>query len=142
MRRFDSWSPSVGGAIVRMPTHFLGKTLQLILVNCAIFLAYRLLFIGSFVASAAFADVPMTLLYGLRLDIALLGLEISSLTGLALATRHLRYRLTLGALWAFTYLNFLSVLANFLFFRERNQHLWEMLLANLDRPSEIFVALE
>jgi len=125
-----------------MPIRFLGKMLQLILINCAIFLAYRLLFIGSFVASTAFADVPMTLLYGLRLDIALLGLEISSLAGLALATRHLRYRLMLGALWAFTYLNFLSVLANFLFFRERNQHLWEMLLANLDRPSEIFVALE
>jgi len=125
-----------------MLARFLTKVLQLILLNCAIFLVYRLLFIGSFVASTTLADVSVTLLHGLRLDVALLGLELASLTVLALLTRYLRYRFTLCVLWFFTYLHFLGMLANLLFFRERNQHLWEMLLANLDRPAEIFVAVE
>ncbi len=125
-----------------MPAPFLVKTLQLVILNLSVFLAYRLLFLAFFAGRAALPAAPTVLLHGLRLDVALLSGELACLGGLALACRRVRYRAVLAALWGVTYLNVLSAVANLLFFRERNQHVWEMLLANLGRPAEILVAME
>jgi hypothetical protein len=125
-----------------MAASFALGSFQLVAANCLVFLAYRLLFLWAFADADALGDVPAVLLRGLRLDLALISLELMVVLAVAFATRHLRYRAALGALWAFTFANLLAVVANLLFFRERNQHLWEMLLANLGRPSEIGVALE
>lgn len=121
---------------------FARKALELVAANCLVFLVYRLVFLAAFTDPAVLGDMPVVLLFGFRLDVAILGLELLVVAALALATRHLRYGAALGALWGFTYVNTLAVVANLLFFRERNQHLWEMLLANLGRPAEIAVALE
>ena len=101
-----------------MPFRVAVKALGLVAVNCVLFLGYRLLFLHEFAGPGA-AGRSTALLHGLRLDVALLGLA-----------------------WGFTYVNALSLVANFFFFRERNQHLWEMLLANLGRPEEVYVAIE
>jgi phosphoglycerol transferase MdoB-like AlkP superfamily enzyme len=120
---------------------FLAKTFQLVLANLVIFLIYRLLFLSLFSGPAALLQAPAVLLHGLHLDVALLWLELCVLSAVVITTRYLRYRLVFSLLWAFTYINCFSVVVNLLFFRERNQHVWEMLLANLDSPSEILVAL-
>ncbi len=127
---------------MRVPARFTVKCLQLVLANVAIFFAYRLLFLATFAERAAWEGTLAVFLRGFRLDAALLGTELLVLAVLSLATRHLRLRLVLGGLWAFTGLNLLGAVANLLFFHERNQHLWENLLANASQPREVWVAVQ
>lgn len=115
--------------------------LGLVAGNVLLFAIYRLLFVAWF-AQAPAALLPAVLLRGLRLDAALLGVELLVLGALALLTRHVRGPLLVGGLWAATYVNLLVVGINLLFFRERNQHLWEMFFANLAEPHDIWVALK
>jgi len=104
---------------------FSAKVLQVLLVNCAVFAAYRVSFIRLFGAPEALLGAPAALLRGLGLDAALLALELCVLSLFALVTRRLRLRATLAGLWAFTCANALCAAVNLFVFRERQQHLWE-----------------
>jgi hypothetical protein len=65
------------------------KALQFILVNCAIFAAYRVGFVKTFGGPDAWAGLSAALVTGFGLDAALLALELSILVLLALVTRGL-----------------------------------------------------
>jgi len=81
---------------------FWTKVLQFVLVNCAVFAAYRVSFIRLFGGPKAPAGTPVALWTGLGLDAALLALELGILLLAALVTRRLRLRFTAGGLWGFT----------------------------------------
>src|SRR5262245_26287329 len=112
-----------------MPFRVAAKALQLVVLNCVLFLGYRLLFLHEFASANAAVSRSTALLHGFRLDLALLGIEAIMVAVAALLRRRVRAGFVLGLAWTLTYVNVLSLVANFLFFRERNQHLWEMLLA-------------
>jgi len=121
---------------------FFAKVLQFLLVNFAVFGVYRLFFIRLFGAPGALAGAPAALLRGLGLDAALLALELCLLALLALVTRRLRLRATLAGLWVFTCINTVCAAVNLFAFRERHQHLWEIVSANIGRPYEMLIAFE
>jgi len=121
---------------------FSAKVLQFLLVNFAVFAAYRVAFIRLFGAPEALSGAPAALLRGLGLDAALLALELCVLALLAVVTRRLRLRATLAGLWVFTYANALCAAVNLFVFRERHQHLWEIVPANIGRPYEMLIAFE
>jgi hypothetical protein len=118
------------------------KALQFVLVNCAIFAAYRVGFIRTFGGPEALAGISAALVTGLGLDAALLALELGILILLALVTRRLRLRFTAVGLWVFTCLNAVVSAVNLFVFHERHQHLWEIVPANIGRPREMLVAFE
>jgi hypothetical protein len=122
---------------IRLVAHALG----LVALNFVCLAAYRLLFVAWFARRAAWGEVPSVLLHGLRLDTALLGLELLVIGGLTLLTRHARGRAVVSGLWAITTINVTVAAVNLLFVRERNQHLWEMLFAYLAEPRDMWVAL-
>jgi hypothetical protein len=107
-----------------------------------VFAVYRVVFIGLFGAPGALWGAPAALLRGLGLDAALLAVELGFLALLTLATRRLRLRATLGGLWIFTCANALCAVVNLFVFRERQQHLWEIVPANIGRPYEMLIAFE
>jgi hypothetical protein len=116
---------SDGPRAIWLVAHALG----LVALNFFLLAAYRLLFVAWFARRAAWGGVPTVLLHGLRLDLALLGLELLVLGGLTLLTRHARGRALVAGLWVITTINAIVAAVNLLFVRERNQHLWEMLFA-------------
>jgi len=120
----------------RLAAHVLG----LVALNFVLLAAYRLLFVAWFARRPAWGEMPTVLLHGLRLDLALLGLELLVLGGVTLLTRHARGRPVLAGLWVITTINATVAAVNLLFVRERNQHLWEMLFAYLAEPRDIWVA--
>ncbi len=115
--------------------------LALAALNVLLFAAYRLLFVAWFTQDRAGAELPAVLLRGLRLDAAVLGLEFLLVGICSLLTRYARGPVVVGGLWAATALNLLVAGINLLFFRERDQHLWETLFAYLARPHDIRMAL-
>jgi hypothetical protein len=121
---------------------FVTGLLQVLCLNCVVFAAYRVVFIGLFGAPGLHAAALAALLRGLRLDAALLALELCILALLALVTRRLRLRATLIGLWLFTWANALSAAVNLFVFRERHQFLWEIVFANVEPPSEMLIAFE
>lgn len=125
-----------------MASRCLAKALQLVAANLLLFGAYRLLFVHLLAPPEGWDAAPAILGRGLRLDLALLWIEGALIAALAILTGRLRYRAVIAALWVCTALNLATAVTNLLFYRERNQHVWEMLLANLGRPSEILVAVE
>jgi len=128
---------SDGPRAIRLAVHALG----LVALNFFLLAAYRLLFAAWFARRAAWGEVPSVLLRGLRLDLALLGLELLVIGGLTLLTRYARGRAVVTGLWMVTTINAIVAAVNLLFVRERNQHLWEMLFAYLAEPGDIWVAL-
>ena len=116
--------------------------LWFVLVNLALFAAYRLAFLASFAAEIPSAEALRILLYGFRLDLALLGIELFlvALPAIIVSRWYPRHRRI--ALWIITWINGLACFANVLFYAERNQHFWEMLIANLTRPDQIYLAIE
>jgi hypothetical protein len=84
---------------------FWTKALQFVLVNCALFAAYRVSFIRLFGGPKALAETPVALWTGLGLDAVLLALELGILLLAALVTRRLRLRFTTAGLWGFTCVN-------------------------------------
>jgi hypothetical protein len=123
------------------PIRLAGHALGLVALNFFLLAAYRLLFVAWFARRAAWGEVPSVLLHGLRLDVALLGLELLVIGGLTLLTRHARGGAVVTGLWVVTTINATVAAVNLLFVRERNQHLWEMLFAYLAEPGDIWVAL-
>jgi len=121
---------------------FWTKVLQFVLVNCAVFAAYRVSFIRLFGGPKALAGTPVALWTGLGLDAALLALELGILLLAALVTRRLRLRFTAAGLWGFTCVNTLVAGVNLFVFHERHQHLWEIVPANIGRPHEMLIAFE
>lgn len=115
---------------------------RILLLNLALFALYRLLFVYWFAGPGAAGWLQAVLWHGLRIDVALLSAEFGTLAALALLTRWLRPGPFVAALWLVTAVNLGCAVVNLGFYRERRQHLWEMLLANLDRPSQIAVAIE
>jgi hypothetical protein len=123
------------------PARLAGIVVGLVALNVVLLAAYRLLFVAWFARRAAWGEMPTVLLHGLRLDLALLGLELLVLGGLTLLTRRARGRALGAGLWVITTINATVAAVNLLFVRERNQHLWEMLFAYLAEPRDIWVAL-
>jgi hypothetical protein len=113
--------------------------LGLVVLNFLLFALYRFIFVAWF-ARASAEELLAVVVLGLRLDGAVLGLELVALGALALVTRYARGSILIGALWTLTYANLLILSINLFFFHERNQHLWEMFFANLARPRDIWVA--
>src|SRR6185295_18626315 len=130
-------SMSDGPRAIRLAAHALG----LVALNVVLLATYRLIFVAWFARRAAWGEVPSVLLHGLRLDAALLGLELLIIGGLTLLTRHARGGVVVAGLWMITTINATVAAVNLLFVRERNQHLWEMLFAYLAEPRDIWVAL-
>jgi hypothetical protein len=126
----------------RIGRQFSAKVFWLLLVNCAVFAAYRVSFIRLFGAPEALSGVPAALLRGLGLDAALLALELCILALLALVTRRLRFRATLAGLWIFTWANALCAAVNLFVFHERHQYLWEIVFANVGPPDQMLIAFE
>jgi hypothetical protein len=118
------------------------KVFQFLVVNCAVFAAYRVVFIRVSGGPETLSGISQALLRGLGLDAALLALELCVLALIALVTRRLRLRATLGWLWIFTCANTLCAAVNLFVYHERNQHLWEIVPANIGRPYEMLIAFE
>ncbi len=123
------------------PVRLAAAGLGLVALNFVILAAYRLVFVAWFARRPAWAELPAVLLHGLRLDVAMLALELLVVGAFTLLTRRARGGLLVAALWGVTILNTLVAAVNLLFVRERNQHLWEMLFAYLAEPGDIWVAL-
>ena len=122
---------------LRLAAHAAG----LIALNVLIFTVYRGLFVAWF-GQHARGSAAAVIASGLRLDAAALAAEAVAVGLLLLVTRHARGLLLAGALWTLTAINLLVVGIDLLFYHERNQHLWEMLFANLAEPRDIWVALK
>jgi hypothetical protein len=120
----------------RLAAHAAG----LVALNVLIFTAYHALFVAWFGPPGG-AAAPV-ILRGLRLDAAALAAQVVAVGLLLLATRRARGALLAAALWTLTTINLLVAGIDLLFYHERNQHLWEMLFANLAEPHDIWVALE
>jgi phosphoglycerol transferase MdoB-like AlkP superfamily enzyme len=123
-------------------TSFVRSVAALVGANLLLFLGYHAAFIASFAPGLSVAEVLAVLHRGVRFDLALIGQELLLLAVATLATRHLRYRVAIAVLWILTAIHALAATANLLVYGERNQHAWEVLLANIARPREVWVAVE
>jgi len=115
--------------------------LGFLLVTLSLFFLYRIAFLTLFVPDAPLADSWRVYLYGMRLDLALVAIEFILLGVLFLLIGRISWRGLVAILAALTPLHAVLAVVNLLFFRERGQHFWEMLLVNLTRPDEVFVAV-
>ncbi len=129
---------SDGPRAIRLAAHALG----MVGLNVLIFALYRLLFVVWFAQAGARVELLAVLLRGLRLDAAVLALELLVVGVVVLLTRYARSAPLVLALWGVTTINLLVVGINLMFFRERNQHLWRMLFHHLAEPHDIWVALK
>ena len=116
--------------------------LWFVVANLALFAAYRFAFLTNFAAINSSVEAWRILLYGLRLDLAMLGIELFLLAIPAIMAGHWYPRRRRIALWVITWIHGLVCFANILFYAERNQHFWELLIANLTRPDQIYLAIE
>jgi hypothetical protein len=126
---------------VPRPLHLAAHAAGLVALNVLIFTGYRALFVAWF-GQHARGSAAAVIWSGLRLDAAALAAEVVAVGLLLLATRRARGPWLAGALWTLTTINLLVVGIDLLFYHERNQHLWEMLFANLAEPHDLWVALE
>jgi hypothetical protein len=119
-----------------------GLSLAFLVGILVLFFAYRAAFLFLFARAAASNDAVPIMLYGLRLDVALAAGELMNVALAFLLLRYFRLRAFAIVLVVLTFIHVLLAAANILFFAERNQHLWDMLIANITQPSEIVVAVE
>ena len=110
-------------------------------VTILVFLIYRIAFLNSFAPSTRLDEAVWICLAGLRIDLALVAFELLVATLVFFTTRIFRLRAFAMALFVLTFIHVGLAVANFLFFSERGQHLWEMFIANISRPGEIWVAV-
>lgn len=105
--------------------------------NLILFAAYRCLFVASFSSeSIGLRHGLGLLLAGVRIDCALLTLEVAALALLGLAVRA---RFLFYAMLVLTYLHGVLAASNYFFFRERNLPLGEKLFAYLLAPADLLV---
>ena len=100
----SAWSSSCPSSAsderrARAPAGWPPTSCGLVALNFVLLAAYRLLFVAWFARRAAWGEMPTVLLHGLRLDLALLGLELLVIGGLTLLTRHARGRAVVAGLW-------------------------------------------
>jgi phosphoglycerol transferase MdoB-like AlkP superfamily enzyme len=118
------------------------RVARIVAVNVTALALYRVLFVLWFADPAARLSLPALLWRGFRVDVVLLSVELAVVGIVAFVVRWLRPGPFVAALWGMTVLNVGCAFVNLGFYRERRQHLWEGLLANLDRVSQIGVAVE
>ena len=118
---------------------FLKICLLFVSVNLLLFCLYRLCFLGAFHNMAEVDHRWLVLVYGVRLDLALLSFELLGIGIVALVMRNIRLRLVWLLCLGMTYLHAVMSLANFYFFRERNLQLGEKLFAYITTPEDIYV---
>lgn len=123
----------------KMATAFLSITF--LLITLAIYFVYRVIFIQLISPDTTHDDAILIYLYGIRLDTALVAIELAVVTLLFLLTRYFRLRAFASAIVALSFIHILLAFSNLLFFTERDQHLWEMFLANITSPEEILIAI-
>jgi hypothetical protein len=116
-------------------------SIAFLLVTLIIYFVYRVTFIHLISPGTTQDDAILIYLYGMRLDAALVAIELVVVTILFLLTRYFRLRAFASALVALTFIHVLLAFSNLLFFTERDQHLWEMFLANITSPEEILIAI-
>ena len=109
--------------------------------NAIIFFIYRVALDWTVGSVSGSANPYRALLYGLRLDMALVAFELAVVGFVAWCFRFASVRLLFLVLWALSDLHALICVSNYWFFRERGQHMWEMLLANLSEPRQIYLAV-
>ena len=118
------------------------RVARIVLANLVALAAYRVLFVLWFAQPGSRLSLAPVLWRGFRVDVVLLSVELGVIGTVALLVRWLRPGPFVAALWGVTVLNVGSAVLNLGFYRERRQHLWEGLLANIDRVSQIGVAIE
>ena len=114
-----------------------GLFLLFLLVNVGLFLAYRVVFLALFVDRVSTGESLRVLLYGLRLDMGFLGVEAVACAFVSALTLALRLRVLWATALFLTALNALLVAADLGFYAERNQHMGELLLANIMDPDHL-----
>lgn len=118
------------------------RVARILLLNLAVLAVYRVLFVWWFAEPVSRTALPAVLWRGFRVDVVLLSAALGVIGVVALLVRWLRPGPLVAALWVATVLNVGCAVLNLGFYRERRQHLWEGLLANLDRVSQIGVAIQ
>ena len=111
------------------------------MLNCLIFAVYRVLFLARCAEGAPSAEQAHVLLYGLRLDLALLGFELCGLGLLTLLLRWLRVARLFRWLWGLTALHAFVCLSNYFTFAERSQNSGDLLLPYITSPYQIYLAV-
>jgi hypothetical protein len=106
-------------------------------VNASLFAAYRFAFLDAFAPGAGAADRLRAHLYGLRLDVALLGLEGCVLGIVCLGLGSVRLRALYGFCVGWTLLNAFVAFADYHVYAERGQHMGAILLANVGEGDSI-----
>ena len=110
-------------------------------VNGLLFAVYRLLFLARCADAVSFPDLVRVLLYGLRLDLALLGFELSFVGLFTLLLRRLRLHGTLRWLWGLMALHVFLCLSNFFSFAERTQNAGDLILPYITSPYQVYLAV-
>jgi len=118
-----------------------GLVVVALLANCLLFAFYRGLFLWHCAHPASWAEGGRIMLYGLRLDLALLGFEFTVAGVLTLALRWLKVGRLMMWLWALTALNAVVCLANFFTFAERNQNSGDLILPYITSPFQVYLAV-
>ena len=111
--------------------------LVFVAANTVLLAGYRWGFVAGLESGSATAGEWMRLfLYGARIDLALLALELAAIVLLALVVRA---RAVFAVMAALTYLHCVIAASNYFFFRERNLPLGEKLFAYLFAPLDLLV---
>lgn len=120
---------------------YVGALAGFLLANLALFLAYRLFFLWRYAKSPSVGDVLSVLLYGARLDIPLLGVELVLFLIVTIPLGWIVRIDRARALSAITACQFLFLFADWTFFGERNQHVGEMLVAYALEPYQLYLGI-
>jgi len=112
-----------------------------IVVNCLLFALYRLLFLQHSGLLQDSSEWGRVLLYGARLDVALLGFEFSLVGLITLAMRRLNLRRLTLWLWGLTALHAFLCVANYSTFAERNQNAGDLILPYITSPYQVYLAV-
>ncbi len=108
--------------------------LGFVLANLLLFAAYRVAFLVFYVGQASAGEWATVLAYGARLDLALLGAECCAFGVFALIRGAVRTHGLFRLALVHTLLHALFTVADFSFYGQRNQHMGELLFANLSEP--------
>lgn len=112
-----------------------------LLANCLLFTAYRVLFLTRCMPPDSSAELGRILLYGLRLDVALLGFELTLIGLLTLLFRRLKTSRLTFWFWGLFALHAFICVANYSTFKERNQSAGDLILPYITSPYQVYLAV-
>ena len=101
------------------------------LANVFLFAVWRGAFLLTYTSGGQTGSTWRVLLSGFRLDMALLGMEAALVVAVCVLTLSVRTRFLFVLLCGFSALNLLASFADFQFYGLRNQHMGELVVANL-----------